>query len=97
MMNKFLKFIASVSISLIALGAPLLAKTWSLENTPKEYRAGFCYSFRNSVIYDRTTQTYKMAMARKLNGTANNQSRARLAYSYSLISDMKKLRCGNIP
>jgi hypothetical protein len=97
MMSEFLKFIASVSISLIAIGTPLLAKTWSLENTPKQYRAGFCYSYRNSVIYDRTTQTYKMAMARKLNGTANNQSRARLAYSYSLISDMKKLRCGNIP
>jgi hypothetical protein len=97
MMSKILKFVASVSISLIALCAPLSAKTWSLENTPKQYRAGFCYSYRNSVIYDRTTQTYKMAMARKLNGTANNQSRARLAYSYSLISDMKKLRCGNIP
>ncbi len=96
MMGKFLRFVGSISLVFFAISAPLSAKTWSLENTPKEYRAGFCYTYRLSVIQDRTTQTYKMAMARKLNGTANRQSKERLAFSDSLVSDMKKLRCGNV-
>lgn len=73
------------------------AKVWSLENTPQKYRPGFCESFRKEIIYDRTTQSYKWAMKRKLEGTMNRQSTARLAYHQNLIVSMRRLKCPNIP
>lgn len=84
-------------IALLVYSEPGVSKTWSLENTPKQYRPGFCESFRRQIIYDRTTQTYKWAMKRKAEGTMNRDSIARLAFSADLVDSMRRLQCPKIP
>lgn len=80
-----------------AFASQLSAKTWSLENTPQQYRPGFCEGLRKQIIYDRTTQTYRWAMKRKAEGAVTRKSKARLDYSASLIDSMQRLKCPNIP
>jgi hypothetical protein len=77
--------------------APVIAKTWSLEKTPKEFRPQMCDMFRRSIIQDRSTQSYKWAKQREAAGTMWNESKQHLAFSKNLVNSMKRLGCGKIP
>ena len=73
------------------------AQVWSLENMPAKHKPAMCDFLRRSIIADRKTQTYKWALKRKQSGQMWRKTKERLEFSESMVRDMRRVGCGQIP
>ena len=86
-----------VVVSLDVASHTTQAKTWSLENTPKEFRPGLCASVRKQLAYDLGTQSYKTALRRKAEGKMWRQHEKRLSDVAGVKDTYRRLNCKAYP
>jgi hypothetical protein len=72
-------------------------KTWSLENTPKEFRPKLCNDVRKKLAYKLSTQSYKTALKRKAEGTMWRKHEARIQDVWRLQDAYRRLNCKAYP
>jgi hypothetical protein len=94
-----MKVTMAVSLSVAFLNVMMAvqtdAKTWMLENTPKQYRPKLCDDLRKEIKRDRAATSYKVAMKRKAACNLWRMHKERLEISANLDDAYRRLDCRN--